>query len=56
VRDHPLLWIASPSLGVDVEIWNNESMVGWNVCPKQLVAQLFLNDKCFILSMFKLCV
>jgi hypothetical protein len=22
-------------------------MVGWNVCPKQLVAQLILKDKCF---------
>ena len=25
-------------------------MVGWNVCPKQLVAQRFLKDKC--LSIF----
>jgi hypothetical protein len=24
-------------------------MVGWNVHPKQLVAQLLLKDKCFIL-------
>jgi hypothetical protein len=41
VRDHPLLWIASLSSGVTgVDIWNSQSMVGWNVHPKQLVAQL----------------
>jgi hypothetical protein len=42
VRDHPLLWITSLNSGVTVvEIWNNQSMVGWNIHPKQLVAQHF---------------
>jgi hypothetical protein len=29
-------------------------MVGWNVHPKQLVAQLFIKDKCFILFLLYL--
>jgi hypothetical protein len=27
-------------------------MVGWNIGPKHLVAQIIIKDKCFILFLF----
>jgi hypothetical protein len=40
MRDHPLLWIASlNSRLTHCSIWKSQSTVGWNVHPKDMVAQ-----------------